>query len=70
MESLLDLNLSTDMLLAMSISYGPRLLGSIVSLILGLWLVNIVIGMIRRMLSKSKVDPSLASFLSSLFNIL
>lgn len=70
MEWLLDLNVSTDMLLAVSISYGPKLIGSIVSLILGLWLVNIVIGMIRRMLSKSKVDPSLASFLSSLFNIL
>lgn len=70
MESLLDLNVSTDMLLAMTISYGPRLIGSIASLILGLWLVNIVISMIRRMLKKSKVDPSLASFLSSLFNIL
>lgn len=70
MESLLDLNVSTDMLLAMTISYGPRLIGSITSLILGLWLVNIVISMIRRMLKKSKVDPSLASFLSSLFNIL
>lgn len=70
MESLSQVDFSTDLLLALSITYGPRLLGALLTLFLGLWLVGVVTNVIKRMLSKSKVDPSLASFLVSLASIL
>lgn len=70
MESLQEIEFSTEMLLTLSVTYGPKLLGSLLTLFLGLWLVGIVINLVKRMLAKSKVDPSLASFLSSLASIL
>ncbi|MBU2099577.1 MAG: mechanosensitive ion channel [Gammaproteobacteria bacterium] len=70
MESLPDIELSTEMLLTLSITYGPRLIGALLTLFLGLWLVGIVTSVVKRMLAKSKVDPSLVSFLLSLASIL
>ncbi|MDO8907676.1 MAG: mechanosensitive ion channel [Pseudohongiella sp.] len=70
MESLPDIEFSTEMLLVLSVTYGPRLIGSLATLFLGLWVVGVSINVIKRMLAKSKVDPSLASFLSSLTSIL
>jgi small conductance mechanosensitive channel len=70
MESLPDIEFSTEMLLALSVMYGPRLIGSLATLFFGLWIVGVTINVVKRMLSKSKVDPSLATFLSSLASIL
>ena len=70
MELLPEIDLSTDMLLAFSLTYGPRLIGALLTLFLGLWLVGVVSNVVKRMLAKSKVDPSLVSFLVSLASIL
>ena len=75
MESLqnLDLdglNLSTEVLLTFAMTYGPRIIGFVLTLVLGLWLAGFAGRIVKRVLNKGKVDPSLGSFLSSLLSIL
>lgn len=60
---------STDMLMDVVINYGPALLKAIAVLVLGLWIVKIITGVIKKILTKSAVDPSLQGFLRSLVSI-
>jgi small conductance mechanosensitive channel len=50
--------------------YGLKLLGAIVALIIGLWIIKAINGSARKMMKKSKIDPSLSSFLSNMVSIL
>jgi small conductance mechanosensitive channel len=70
MESLDNLNFSTDVFMGYALTYGPRIVGALATLVLGLWVVSILVSLVKRLLKRSKVDPSLASFLSSLMSIL
>lgn len=70
MESFENLDINADMLMMLSMNYGPRLIGALATLVLGLWAVRIVIDVVRRMFVRGNVDPSLASFLGSLAAIL
>ncbi|MBC53168.1 MAG: mechanosensitive ion channel protein MscS [Gammaproteobacteria bacterium] len=64
------MNVSTEVLLAFAMAYGPRVIGAILTLVLGLWLAGLAGRVVKGILAKSKVDPSLGSFLSSLLAIL
>ena len=70
MESIQNIDVSTEVLLELMTSYGPKLIGALATLFIGLWIVSILVSIVKRMLAKSKVDPSLASFLSSLSSML
>lgn len=70
MEQFQDIELDADLFLAVALTYGPRILAAILTLVIGLWVVNAVVSLIRRALDKSKVDPSLRSFIKSLVGIL
>ncbi|ALO47273.1 mechanosensitive ion channel family protein [Pseudohongiella spirulinae] len=70
MESLQSINVSGDVLMELGLAYGPKLLGALATLVIGLWVVGVLVGIIKKVLVKSKVDPSLGSFLSSLASIL
>lgn len=50
--------------------YGPKLIGAIITLIIGMWIISIIRGMFRRRFEKQNVDPSLRGFFNSLINIL
>ena len=50
--------------------YGLRLIGAIVVLIFGLWIIKILVRTSHKLMDKSKVDPSLSSFLKSMVDIL
>ena len=65
-----EFNFSTEMLLNVALSYGPGLIKAILVLVFGLWFVKIFVGIIKKMLTKSNVDPSLQGFLRSLVSIL
>ncbi len=65
-----NIEVNTDVLISYVYIYGPKLVASILTLVLGLWVANFLVGLIKKMLSKGKVDPSLQSFLSSMFGIL
>ncbi len=60
----------TTELTAFAITYGGKLLAGLATLVIGLYIVKLVIGIIKRMFEKSGVDPSLRSFLTSLISIL
>lgn len=69
-------NLSTHaselikMLSGYATQYGLKLLGAIVVLVLGLWIIKILTRSSQRLMNKSKIDASLNSFLKSMINIL
>lgn len=65
-----NIEINPEILLGYVYTYGPKLVASILTLVFGLWLANFFVSVIKKMLNKSKVDPSLQSFLSSLFGIL
>lgn len=53
-----------------STKYGLRLLGAIVVLVLGLWVIKILTKTTHKFMDKGNVDPSLSSFLKSIVSIL
>jgi len=60
----------TAALTSLAISYGIQLLSAIVALVVGLYIVNIIVGVIGKVLDKSNTDPSLVGFIRSLVSIL
>ncbi len=50
--------------------YGLKLLGAIAVLIIGLWIIKILVRASFKIMDRSKIDPSLSSFLKSLVDIL
>lgn len=50
---------------ALAVDYGLRVLGSIAILIIGRWLARVVIDGLKKLLERSKVDPTLVSFLGN-----
>ena len=65
-----DFSFNTDMLMSFVMTYGPNLIKAIAVLVIGLWVVKIIVGVVKRVLKKSEVDSSLKGFLSSLVSIL
>jgi small conductance mechanosensitive channel len=49
--------------------YGPKLIGAIITLIIGMWIISIIRGMLRKRFEKKEVDPSLRGFLNSMIGI-
>ncbi len=50
--------------------YGLRLLGALVVLVVGLWIIKMLVKSSRRLMEKGNIDPSLSSFLKSMIDIL
>ncbi len=50
--------------------YGPKLIGAIAVLIIGLWVIKIITKAIDRVMIKSDIDDSLRPFMKSLFGSL
>lgn len=50
--------------------YGPRLIGAIITLVIGLWIINILQKVVRKGFEKRDVDASLRGFLNSMIGIL
>ncbi len=59
-----------DTLINLFVVWGPKLVGAILALIIGLWLANMIAGGLSRRMEKSEVDPSLIPFLKSLVSTL
>ena len=49
--------------------YGPKLIGAIITLIIGMWVISIIRGVLSRRFEKQNVDPSLRGFLNSMIGI-
>ena len=51
-------------------TYGPRLIGALIVLIVGLFLISIIRGALKRRFEKRDMEPSLRKFLQSMVSIL
>jgi small conductance mechanosensitive channel len=51
------------------VTYGMKLVGAVITLVIGLWIVNQIVSRVGKMMVKSNVDPSLVPFLKSLLNM-
>jgi len=49
--------------------YGPKLIGAIVTLIVGMWVISIIRNVLSKRFEKRNVDPSLRGFLNSIIGI-
>lgn len=59
-----------DTLINLFVVWGPKLVGAILALLIGLWLANMIASGLSRRMEKSEVDPSLRPFLKSLVSTL
>ncbi len=57
-------------LIDLAIQYGPKLLLTIVVLIVGLWIVKLLVKATNKAMERSGVEASLRKFLSTLFRVL
>ncbi len=55
-----------DTLINLLVVWGPKLVGAVLALIIGLYVVNMITGGIDKMMAKKELDPSLRPFLKSL----
>jgi len=53
----------------MVMEYAPKLLLAIITLILGVWIINVFVRFLKRTMKNREVDPSLIPFTSSLTNV-
>lgn len=66
----LDATAFYDKLTELTLTYGPKLIGALVVLIIGLFIIKLLNRGFIRMLSRRKIEPSLKTFLGSLVDIL
>jgi len=59
-----------DKIINMGIEYGPKLLGAILVVIIGFWIVRIISRSTVKMMEKREMDPSLIPFLKGLISII
>ncbi|BDD00414.1 mechanosensitive ion channel family protein [Persicobacter psychrovividus] len=57
-----------DHIIDFILTYGPKLIGALFILIIGLWLTSYLTHFFQKMMDKKKFDENLQPFLSSLFN--
>lgn len=63
-------NLNSDFFLDLAMTYGPKLLAAILTLLVGLWVTKIIVKVAERVFNRSNVDPSLQGFLKGMISIL
>jgi small conductance mechanosensitive channel len=54
----------------MAMEYGLKLIGAVVVLIIGLWIIGFISKRINKLMDRSNTDPSLRGFLKSLLGII
>jgi len=52
------------------VMYGPKLIGAIITLIIGWWIIKIIQKTLRKTFEKREMEPSLRGFLNSMIGIL
>ncbi len=50
--------------------YGPKLIGAIITLLIGLWAIKIFMKALRKYFDKREIEPSLKGFLNSMIGML
>lgn len=61
-----DVNVYTQKLIDLLINYGPKVVGAIVVLIVGWWVIGRIVKAAKKVMASKEMEPGLISFLSSL----
>lgn len=69
-ETTVQITNAVERLIDTGIELGERVLGAIIILVIGKFLINWLNRLFARILEKRKIDPSIQSFLKSMVNIL
>jgi small conductance mechanosensitive channel len=64
------LNEYSDILVDYALQYGPKLIGAIVTLIIGLWVIKAIMKGVEKGFQKREIDPSLTPFLKGIISTL
>jgi small conductance mechanosensitive channel len=64
-----DVNAFVDQVKDFAIEYGPKVIGAIITLIIGLWVVKKITGGVRTAIGKSNVDLMLGNFLGGIIGM-
>ncbi|MGR3809779.1 mechanosensitive ion channel family protein [Jiulongibacter sp. NS-SX5] len=54
---------------SMAIEYAPQVIGAIIALLLGFWIIGLITSRLDKVLDRSKVDQNVRPFLKSLVNV-
>ncbi len=65
MDNLFNLEKFSDLVT----SYAPRVVGAILTLIIGFWIIGMIVGAIKKMMKKNGVDETIQPFLGSLVSV-
>ncbi len=65
-----NFNFDTALLIDLAVNYGTKLLAAMATLVIGLWIVGVITRVVKRIMERGNVDPSLSGFLGSMFSIL
>ena len=68
-EQISKIDTYVDKLIDFSVSYGPKLIGAIIVIIVGFWIAKLITKAVVKAMSKSKTETSLISFIESLVGI-
>lgn len=61
---------NTADLMQFAVDYGLKIVAALLTLVVGLYIVNIIRSVVLKMLDRSKVDPSLRTFLGSMVSVI
>lgn len=59
-----------DKAMELLVTYGPKLVGALLVLVIGLWIIKLINKAVSRLLAKKDWDPSLEPFIRTLISIL
>ena len=65
-----ELNQKSDELIKVAMQYAPKVILAIVSLIIGLWVINRIVNLLGKAMDRSKMDHDIQPFLKSLIGVL
>tara|TARA_R110002012_G_scaffold57095_5_gene147087 strand:- start:97630 stop:98475 length:846 start_codon:yes stop_codon:yes gene_type:complete len=68
MDKFQDLDIYIEKYGQKLIDFLPNVVGAILMLLIGLWLIKVINGFIRRFFDKKEYDPTLENFIASLIN--
>lgn len=51
------------------VEYGMKLLGAVIALVIGLWIINVLVARLNDVMKRREMDPSLVPFIRSVLSI-
>lgn len=64
-----DIRTYRDILATFFVTYGVKLVGAIIILFIGLWVIQWLVNMVNRLMQNHQVDPTLRPFLRNMINV-